>query len=238
MDRVDYSLRAKIARSWHWFAMFYVIGMGLFWFIRGLAEGEIAMLSTIISVFLIPLLIGISSWAERLLDIASGLSPSSFISPDTDSPESLGDPEAPPSEAIADQKADRKSYLQKHLPLLKIILRTLLVALLFFLILRLWGIDLPVGRIFTSTALNILGLALLGFVVWQYIKARIDRRLRQEMPDEDEEMEEGGSGGSDPSEGDPIRAERRERGSRAAEPRRDRRYRGTGARLGSAGRDR
>ena len=80
------------------------------------------MLSTIISVFLIPLLIGISSWAERLLDIASGLSPSSFISPDTDSPESLSDPGAPPSEAAADQKADRKSYLQQHLPLIKIIL--------------------------------------------------------------------------------------------------------------------
>ena len=63
------------------------------------------MLSTIISVFLIPILIGISSWAERLLDIASGLSPSSFISPDTDSPESLSDPGAPPSEAAADQES-------------------------------------------------------------------------------------------------------------------------------------
>jgi hypothetical protein len=66
-----------------------VIAMGLFWFIKGLADGEIAMLATIVSVFLIPLLIGISSWAERLLDIASGLAPSSFITPDTDSPESL-----------------------------------------------------------------------------------------------------------------------------------------------------
>jgi small-conductance mechanosensitive channel len=195
-EKAESSLRAKIARSWHWFAMLYVIGMGFFWFIKGLAEGEIAFLSTIISVFLIPLLIGISRWAERLLDIASDLSPSSFISPDTDSPKSLSDPGAPQSEAVADQKAYRKSYLQQHLPLIKIILRTLLVALLFFLILRLWGIDLPVGRIFTSTALNILGLALLGIVVWQFAKARIDRKIREEMPDDDEEMEEGGRGGS------------------------------------------
>jgi small-conductance mechanosensitive channel len=195
-DRADSSLRTKIAKSWHWFAMFYVIGMGLFWFIRGLAEGEIAMLSTIISVFLIPILIGISSWAERLLNIASGLSTSSFISPDTGSPESLSDPGAPPSEAAADKKAGSRSYLQQHLPLIKIILRILLVALLFFLILRLWGIDLPVGRIFTSTALNIMGLLLLGIVVWQFTKARIDRKIREEMPDDDEEMEEGGRGGS------------------------------------------
>lgn len=88
-DKAESSLRAKVAKSWHWFALLYVIAMGLFWFIKGLADGEIAMLATIVSVFLIPLLIGISSWAERLLDIASGLAPSSFITPDTDSPESL-----------------------------------------------------------------------------------------------------------------------------------------------------
>jgi len=87
-------------------------------------------------------------------------------------------------------------HLIQHLPLIKITLRILLVALLFFLILRLWGIDLPVGRIFTSTALNILGLALLAIVVWQFIKARIDRKIREEMPVDDEEMAEGGRGGS------------------------------------------
>ena len=70
--------------------MLYVIGMGVFWFVRGLAEGEIAMLSTIVSVFLIPLLIGISSWAERLLDIASGGAPSAFISPDAEGPGKSG----------------------------------------------------------------------------------------------------------------------------------------------------
>ena len=195
-DEAKTSLRAKIASSWHWLAMLYVIGMGGFWFIRGVAAGEGAMLQTIVSLFLIPILIGIIQWAEHLLDVASGISPSPFDSPATDIPETAGDSADSQAEEIVDRKSDRKSYLLQHLPLLKIILRTLLVALLFFLILRLWGIDLPLGRIFTSTALNILGLVLLGFIVWQFIKARIDRRLRQEMPDEDEEMEEGGSGGS------------------------------------------
>jgi len=79
---------------------------------------------------------------------------------------------------------------------MKRVLRILLVALMFFVILRLWGIDLPVGRLFTATALKIVVLLLLGFVAWQYTKARIDRRLREEMPDGDAELEEGGSGGS------------------------------------------
>jgi small-conductance mechanosensitive channel len=195
-DEAETSLRARVARSWHWYAMLYVIGMGVFWFIRGLTEGEGAMLQTIISLFLIPLLIGMSSWAERLLDIAAGLTPSPFFSPATDSPDTTSDPTAPPSTEVVDQKAGRHSYLQQHLPVIKVALRILLVALMFFLILSLWGIDLPVGRIFTSTALNILGLLLLTIVVWQYIKARIDKKIREEMPDEDEEMEEGGSGGS------------------------------------------
>jgi hypothetical protein len=195
-EKTESSLRAKFARKWHWFAMLYVIVMGLFWFVRGLAEGQIAMLSTIVSVFLIPILIGISSWAERLLDIAAGVAPSAFTAPDEDRPVGPTDLEAPQSEETAAEKEDRKSYLQQHLHLIKIILRILLVALLFFVILRLWGIDLPVGRLFTSTALNIIGLVLLGVVVWQFTKARIDRKIRQEMPHDDEEMEEGGRGGS------------------------------------------
>jgi small-conductance mechanosensitive channel len=195
-DDAKPSLRARIAGSWHWFAMLYVIVMGIFWLIKGLAEERGALIPMLTSIFLIPIFIGLSRWTEHLLDIASGISPSPFISPAIDSPETMSDSEAVPSEEVVDQKADKTSYMQQHLPLIKITLRILLAALLFFVILRLWGIDLPVGRMFTSTALNIIGLALLGFVVWQFIKARIDRRLREEMPDDDEEMEEGGRGGS------------------------------------------
>jgi small-conductance mechanosensitive channel len=195
-DDAKTSLRARIAKSWHWFAILYVMIMGGFWLIKGLAEERGALIPMLTSIFLIPVFIGLCRWAERLLEIASGLSPSSFALQDTDSPESTGDPEAIQLEESDDLKADTKSYLQQHLPLIKNALRILLGALLFFMILRLWGIDLPVGRMFTSTALNIIGLMLLAFVVWQFITARIDRKIREEMPDEDEEMEEGGRGGS------------------------------------------
>ncbi len=195
-DDANPSLRARIARSWHWFAMLYVMIMGIFWLIKGLAEERGALIPMLTSIFLIPIFIGLSRWAESLLDIASGLSPSCFASQDTGSPEVTGDHEAIQSVETDERKAGTKSYLQQHLPLIKRILRILLAALMFFVILRLWGIDLPVGRMFTSTALNIIGLVLLGFVVWQFITVRIDRKLREEMPAEDEEMEEGGSGGS------------------------------------------
>ncbi len=176
--------------------MLYVIGMGGFWVIKGLAEERGSLIPMLTSIFLIPIFTGLIQWAERLLDIASGSAPSSFAPHDTGRPEAMSDPEAIQLEEPDDHKADPKSYLQQQLPLIKNALRILMGALFFFLIMRLWGIDLPVGRMFTATALKIIGLVLLSFIIWQYIKARIDRRLREEMPDEDEEMEEGGSGGS------------------------------------------
>jgi small-conductance mechanosensitive channel len=62
--------------------------------------------------------------------------------------------------------------------------------------LRLWGIDLPLGRLFTRSILGILITVVLGLITWQLIKARIDRKLKEEMPETDEDMEEGGAGGS------------------------------------------
>ena len=62
--------------------------------------------------------------------------------------------------------------------------------------LRLWGIDLSFGRIFTRSALSILITVVLGLITWQIIKARIDSKLKEEMPESDEDMEAGGAGGS------------------------------------------
>jgi len=70
-----------------------------------------------------------------------------------------------------------------------------LVALAFFIVLGLWGVDLTVGRIFTSHVLSIVVTLLLGFITWEFVKARIDSRLQQEMPAAGEEMDEGGGAG-------------------------------------------
>jgi len=38
--------------------------------------------------------------------------------------------------------------------------------------------------------LNIVVALLLGFIVWEYTKARIDAKLKEEIPEEGEEMDE------------------------------------------------
>jgi hypothetical protein len=159
-DEAKTSLRARVARSWHWFAMIYVLVMGVFWFIRGLTKGEGAMLQTIISLFLIPLLIGISRWAERLLDIAAGLSPSPIISPGIDYPETMSDTAAAPSTEAVDPKTDRQSYLLQNLPKIKIALRILLVALMFFFDSQPVGYRFAGGEDFYLNGSKYIGIAL------------------------------------------------------------------------------
>jgi small-conductance mechanosensitive channel len=182
---VDASLRAKFARTWHYFALLYVAGSGSFWLINVFLSGQGRILNLIASLFLIPIFIGLDQWVQRLLKMASG-EHSEII-------DLSGDDE---TEAAEEPPEDKKTDIKHFAPFIRKAFRVLLVAFLFFIILRLWGIDLSFVRIFTRGALEIVVALLLGFVVWEFIKARIDRKLKEEMPDTDEDMEEGGAGGS------------------------------------------
>jgi small-conductance mechanosensitive channel len=116
------SMRAALARNWHYFAMLYVLAAGGIWVGKALNEENVTVVNLILSIFLI--------------------------------------------------------------------------AFIFFGSLRLWGIDIQVGRMFTRSALSIVLILLVSFIAWQLFKARIDQKLKEEMPDDDEEAEEGGAGGS------------------------------------------
>ncbi len=178
------SLRARFAGTWHLFAILYVLVIGFFWQIS-VVHGQVTVVKLIVSLFLIPAFIGLDAWGQRLLKMMSGEMREVI---------DLSGEEA----VLARQErgiaggTDIKDYV----PLIRRILRTVLVVFFFFMVLRLWGIDLSVGRIFTGHVLNVVVTLLLGFIAWQLIKTRIDRRLNEEMPDDDREMEEGGKGGS------------------------------------------
>jgi moderate conductance mechanosensitive channel len=182
---IDTSLKAKFARSWHYFAFLYVAGSGSFWLINVFLSGQGKILNLIGSLFLIPIFIGIDQWVQRLLKMASGeLTEVIDLSGEAETE----DAEEPPE--------DKKSDIKHFAPFIRKAFRVLMVIFLFFIILKLWGIDLSFVRIFTRGALSIVVALLLGFVLWEFIKARIDRKLKEEMPDSDEDMEEGGAGGS------------------------------------------
>jgi moderate conductance mechanosensitive channel len=174
--------RATLARSWHYLASAYVLIMGLFWITDVLLGGKAKVLNLILSLFVIPVFIGIDQWGQRLLKQASG----EFTEIVDLSGETVRD--VPPPGGT--------SRIKHYVPLIRRLLRIVLAAFMFFIVLGLWGVDLAFGRIFTSHVLSIVVTLLLGFIVWEFAKARIDSRLRQEMPATDMDGEGGGPGGT------------------------------------------
>ncbi|MBA7699062.1 hypothetical protein ES703_107747 [subsurface metagenome] len=158
---------------------------GGIWTGRALNLENVTVLNLILSIFLIPIVIGVDQWVQRLLKVASGESRETI---------DLSGDEAAKSDEPA--PAVGKMDLTHYVPLIRRFFRIFLVAFLFFGSLRLWGIDIQIGRMFTRSALSIVLILLVSFIAWQLIKARIDQKLKEEMPDDDEEAEEGGAGGS------------------------------------------
>jgi small-conductance mechanosensitive channel len=183
-------LRAGFAKSWHIFAILYVIFVGFFWQISALIAGKGKIIKLIGSLFVIPIFIGIDQWGQRLLKAASGeLTETIDLSGDDrgDSQDALGEPTF---------DAAGKPTARHYAPFVKRLFRAVLVVSLFFLVLRLWGIDLSITRVFSSTVLSIIVVLLVGLIVWEYSKTLIERKLEEEFPEDDDEMEEGGAGGT------------------------------------------
>ena len=179
------SLRAGFARNWHYFAILYALVAGGIWVAKALNEENVTVVNLILSIFLIPIVIGVDQWVQRLLKIASGEFRETI--------DLSGD--APPESEEQPEPAG-KMDIANYIPLIRRFFRIFLVVFLFFAAMRLWGIDLSIGRVFTRSALSILAILLLSFIAWQLIKARIDQKLKEEMPEDDGEAEEGGAGGS------------------------------------------
>lgn len=179
------SLRAGFARNWHYVAILYALVAGGIWVAKALNEENVTVVNLILSIFLIPIVIGVDQWVQRLLKIASG-----------EFRETIDLSGDAPSESEEQPEPAGKMELANYIPLIRRFFRVFLIVFVFFAALRLWGVDLSVGRVFTRSALSILAILLLSFIGWQLIKARIDQKLREEMPEHDEDAEEGGAGGS------------------------------------------
>jgi small-conductance mechanosensitive channel len=183
-------LRAGFAKSWHIFAILYVIFVGCFWQISALIVGKVTILKLISSLFVIPLFLAIDQWGQRLLKVASGELPKTVDLSGDDK----GDKPDTPGEPSLD--AEKKPPAHTYVPFVRRLFRIVLVVALFFVVLRLWGIDVSITRFLSSTVLSIIVALLLGLVLWEYSKTLIDRKLRDEFPDDEAEMEEGGAGGT------------------------------------------
>ena len=146
------SLRAAFARNWHYVAILYALLVGGIWVAKALNEENVTVVNLILSIFLIPIVIGVDQWVQRLLKIASGESRQTIdLSGDV------------PPESEEQPAPEGKMDIVNYIPLIRRFFRIFLVVFLFFAAMRLWGIDLSIGRVFTRNALSILAILLVGF---------------------------------------------------------------------------
>jgi small-conductance mechanosensitive channel len=199
------SLRYRLAHKWHHFAVFAVllllaasIGAG----ILGTASNQAILTLLMVALYFM------LDWILRLmLAAAFGVVeqpkeqpvPAEAIS---DGPQDAVETEAataPAGEASKDKSAPAGPLdLERMKGPLRSALRLALAVLLFFWILKIWNVDLPIGREVVRTLIEILTVVLICYVAWGLINAAIMRRMRKEMPEAelDDEKEEGGAGGS------------------------------------------
>ncbi len=163
-----------MADTWHIFATGYILVIGVIWQINLFngSRGDIIWL--ILSLLFVPLILAVDQWIQKILKIISG-EDTRFID--------------------LTEAGRSHSFIRHYAAVIRKAIRVLLFLFYLFLTLRLWGIDIAVGRYITSHLVGILLALVLGFATWEFAKAHIDKRIREEMPDM-EDMEEGGAGGS------------------------------------------
>jgi small-conductance mechanosensitive channel len=199
------SLRYRLAQKWHHFALFAVLlllAAGIGSMILGTASGQGTL-----TLLMVPLYF-LLDWILRLmLEAAFGMVDQPREQPVlaaaiSDGPEEDLETEAAPPPAgepsMDKAAAGGRLDLNRMKGPLRTALRLALAVLLFFWILDIWNVDLPIGEAVVRALIKILLVVLICYVAWGLINAAILRRMRQEMPEAeaDDEKEEGGAGGS------------------------------------------
>ena len=197
----------KAKALWFPLACGALLGFELLWQINMLLFQKDLILPLLLTILSIPFGILLFVIGNRLLLIASGrielLDPrivNEDILPKNADISAFVDVELPP-EPLG-QKADgssdpKKSVIMRYYELLRNLMGMLIAATLFFWVMQLWGLDLPLGRTVFRSALSIFATFLLAYAVWEICRTMIDRHLEEDRPQsmqDEDDLEEGAPG--------------------------------------------
>jgi len=190
------SFRRKIAKSWHILAIVYALTMILFWVSNLLTEGKDLIFPLMMTFLAFPIGFAIGAAGDKLLRIAFGLEDAFPVKlPAT---QTLDKRPGPTKEIpLKDPSTSKRRSLARHYPLAHKILTITIIVFIFFWINKLWGVDITIGRAVSKAAISIFMSLLIAYVLWEFAKGIIDRRLRETQPlDEDglEDIEQGSGG--------------------------------------------
>ncbi|MEN8199790.1 MAG: mechanosensitive ion channel family protein [Thermodesulfobacteriota bacterium] len=168
------SLTCQLADNWHVLALSLLFFITTMWEIRVLDSGKIHFGKIIVGLLAIPIFFSLDVWGRRLLQLVLKQS-------------DIGENE--PGSLL------EKVGIGNYIPHILFTYRLLLMTLLIFFFLGLFRIDVAIGRMFTAGVLTSVFIIILIYLAWQFFTGWVDKKIRAEMPDE-EEMDEGGKGGS------------------------------------------
>ena len=201
----------NLKRLWFPIACLALLGFELLWQVNLIMYRKDLVLPLLLTILSIPFGFLLFSIGNRLLQIAAGqtelMDPrivNQDILPkdiDISTLSALANVELPPepiSAAYGDGSSpSNESIFNRNQPLIRKMMGILIGCALFFWVLNLWGLDLPLGRSVVQSAASIFATLLLAYVVWEICRSIIDRHLEQDRAQSGldmEDMEEGAEG--------------------------------------------
>ena len=202
------SSSSRINRQWFPLACVGLLGFELLWQVNLILYQKDLVLPLLLTILSIPFGFLLFSIGNRLLLIASGqtelMDPrivnQDILPKDADISAfvKIALPPEPVSASRGDGASDQKeSLFIRNLALIRNLMGILIGCALFFWVMNLWGLDLPLGRSVVQSALRIFATLLLAYVVWEICRTIIDRKLEEDRPQSEqdmEDMEEGAEG--------------------------------------------
>ena len=195
---------SRLKRVWFPLACVGLLMFELLWQVNMILYQKDLVLPLLLTILSIPFGLLLFSIGNRLLLIAAGqtelMDPrivnQDILPPGADISEFVK-VELPPEPVSAADSSDQKgSLFARNLSLIRKIMGMLIACALFFWVMNLWGLDLPLGRSIVQSAASIFATLLLAYVVWEICRTIIDRKLEEDRPQsaDMEDMEEGTEG--------------------------------------------
>ncbi len=183
-----------------------LLGFELMWQVNLILYHKDLMLPLLLTILSIPSGLLLFNVGNRMLLIASGqtelMDPrivnKDILTDDKDLSKMLNIDLPPKPVSAADGvSVQSKSFVKRNLALIRKMMGILIFCTLFFWIMNLWGLDLPLGRSIVQSALSIFATLLLAYAVWEICRTIIDRKLEEDRSQAGidlEDSEEGGEG--------------------------------------------
>lgn len=169
-----------LAGSWQALAISYVWASWLLWVFALMILGTEVRMIGIMSLLLVPLYLLVDWATQQLVNFAVDMAASNR--------------EEREGKEEKESEEEKKTGIIKFQNFLRKGFRFLVFASTVFLLLRIWGIDITVGREVVRAAMSVLITLVLAYIFWVYINGVIERKIREKQPAEQEESGEGAGG--------------------------------------------